>query len=113
MATNRNMIIGERVRFYRLSKGITMEGLLEAIGSDLPFQSLSRYEKGTGRWPADLLIDIAIFLKVDIRKLTGMDGEDIAEDEERIAETYKTRILDMAPKARTLIYKIIDGIRSF
>lgn len=112
MVINRNILIGERVRFYRTSKGLTQAEMASALPVPLSGQQLSKYENGDNRWPADTLIGIAIFLGIDIRLLTGLeDGKHEGKDSDGWeAERYKNILLGMRERARKVIYKIIDGV---
>ncbi len=111
---NYNSFIGERVRFYRTSHGLSMETMAEKFSTPISGQMLARYETGKARWPADLVIEIASYLHVDIRLLTGQqdikpEGDDEKEWE---AEKYKHLLLSMSDKARKVIYYLIDGVKN-
>lgn len=109
-----NALIGERVRFYRTSKGITLDKMAASFSVPISGQQLAKYEVGKSRWPADLLIEIAKDLRLDIRLLTGLeDGKHEGKDDaEWDAERYKSIILSLNEKARKVVYKIIDGIKT-
>ena len=108
----RNALIGERVRFYRTSKELSLEKLANSLPTPVSGQQLAKYETGVSRWPADLLVDIAVKMRIDIRLLTGLEsgkheGKDTPEWE---AEKYKSIILSLSERTRKVIFKIIDGV---
>ncbi len=110
--TDLNELIGERVRFYRTTRKMS----LEHVGGKLPIPitaaQLARYETGQSRWTADTLVGIAKVLRVDIRLLVGLeDGKHEGKDSpEWDAEKYKCMLLELPEKTRRIVYKIIDGI---
>lgn len=115
MTTDRNTLIGDRVRFYRTAKGWSLATLAGMMPKPICGQQLARYETGQCRWPANLLIDMAVALAVDIRILTGLeDGKHEGKDNaEWDAERYKYLMLKLPEKARKVLYKIIDELTDF
>lgn len=113
MQQPRNALIGERVRFYRTARDMTMSDLAARLENPITQQQLARYETGISRWPADLLVDIAVIFKLDIRLLTGLeDGKhEGKEDDEWDAEKYKSILLTMPIAARKVVYGIIEDLR--
>lgn len=113
MAKDRNKIIGERVRFYRTARDMTMSDLVEALGNPILHQQLAKLEQGKARWTAVLLYEISCVLDVDIRKLIGIEGTDkgghVGPDEWK-AEKYRGLLLKLHPDVRTLVYRLIDGL---
>lgn len=71
MGTERNTQIGIRVRKQRKEAGLSLQAMAEALPEKISFQHLAQYENGVSRWPAVLLSDVAVVLKVDIRRLLG------------------------------------------
>lgn len=108
-----NYLIGERVRFYRTSHGISLENLGAAVTNPISGQMLARYETGQSRWPADLVVDISTELGVDIRLLTGLEDKKplMESTEEWELEKYKHILFSMSDKARKIIYLIINGVK--
>lgn len=109
MMTDRNAIIGERVRFYRTAQDISQVRMAEELPRKISPQQLAVYESGKSRWPADLLCEVGDFLKIDIRILAGVEdpGEHQGDWE---AERYKNILLSMKKKMREMAYAFIDKI---
>lgn len=110
--TDMNELIGERVRFYRTSRKLSLEHVAEKLPTPITGAQLARYETGQSRWPADTLVGIARILRTDIRLLVGLeDGKHEGKSSpEWDAEKYKCIMLELPEKNRKIIYKIIDGI---
>lgn len=56
--------VGKRVKFARLSKGLSQTDLAGAVG--LTFQQIQKYEKGTNRISASRLYEFAGILERDV-----------------------------------------------
>lgn len=112
--TDINKVIGERVRFYRTTRKMTMEKLAEQLAVPISPTQLHKYETGVSRWSADLVCDIAMIFRLDVRLLLGMeDGKHEGKStEEWDAERYKCIILTLPVKVRGVIYRIIDSIKT-
>lgn len=71
--------VGARLRFRRMSMGMSQEALAEAVG--LRFQQIQKYEKGQNRIGAGRLFHLANALKVPIafffEDLPQSQGEDL------------------------------------
>ena len=52
-----NLAIGQRLRFFRLSQGMSQSEVARAIG--ISFQQLQKYERGTNRLSVENMIKIA------------------------------------------------------
>lgn len=112
MLDARNKLTGERVRYYRTAREMSLQKLADSLPVPVGAQQLSKYENGVSRWPADLVCDLAKVLRVDVRLLLGLEdgkheGKDSAEWD---AERYKHTLLNMTQKARRVAYRIIDGV---
>jgi transcriptional regulator with XRE-family HTH domain len=59
-----DLYVGQRVKTHRLLKGMTQEGLGDALG--ITFQQVQKYEKGTNRVSASKLQKIADVLSTSI-----------------------------------------------
>lgn len=68
--------VGSRLRYRRLSLGMSQEALAEAVG--LRFQQIQKYEKGQNRIGASRLYRLAVALKVPL----GYFFEDLPESPE-------------------------------
>ncbi|NPU15639.1 helix-turn-helix transcriptional regulator [Bradyrhizobium sp. 83012] len=62
-------IIGNRIRRFRIAKGLSQEELARRLG--LSFQQIQKYEKGTNRVDAARLVQIARTLEADILEFYG------------------------------------------
>ena len=107
---NRNAIIGDLVRYYRTSRDMSMQKLADALAEPFTHQQMAKYETGKSRWPADLLLEIADILEVDIQFLMVKKGINTDNHEAWAAERYKSIMLKLPFKARQVVYSIIDGV---
>lgn len=109
---DRNTIIGENVRYYRTARRLSLQELANGLPRKLTAQQIANYETGKSRWPADLLAEVSLFLRADIRRLVGTEFSirPRKESEEWKAESYKNILLSMKGKTRLLVYRIIDAI---
>ena len=64
MENNFNEHLGKKLRFRRLSLGLTQSKVGEGIG--YTFQQIQKYEKGTNGVSSEKLLDLANFLKVPV-----------------------------------------------
>nr|WP_197975525.1 helix-turn-helix transcriptional regulator [Rhizobium sp. CFBP 8762] len=62
--TDRDRLIGDRVRAARTLRGLSQEKLGEACG--VTFQQIQKYERGTNRVSGSRFIDIALALDVTV-----------------------------------------------
>lgn len=71
--------VGARLRYRRLSLGMSQEALAEAVG--LRFQQIQKYEKGQNRIGASRLFRLAKVLKVPLEYFfedaEGLDSDDM------------------------------------
>lgn len=63
-ATKHDVVLGQRLRAQRLSRGLSQEELADRLG--VTFQQLQKYEKGTNRIAATRLQEISALLKLPI-----------------------------------------------
>ena len=64
MASEVDVIIGKRLRFYRTQSGVSQTALGEHV--NLTFQQIQKYEKGSNRVSVSRLIEFANFLDFTI-----------------------------------------------
>jgi transcriptional regulator with XRE-family HTH domain len=108
---DRNALIGERVRFYRTARDMSMAQLCDMLEIDITLQQFARYETNLSRWPADLLCQVADALQTDIRILLGLEEQSKKlKGPEWEAEKYKGIILDLPAKSRKAVFNMIDGL---
>jgi transcriptional regulator with XRE-family HTH domain len=67
-----DVAVGARIRMRRKSLGVTQAGLAEALG--LTFQQIQKYERGTNRVSASMLVRTARRLDCSVGYLVGEDG---------------------------------------
>ena len=60
-------IVGQNIRIFRKSRGMSQSALGEAIG--LTFQQIQKYEKGTNRVGSSRLVEIATALQIPVARL--------------------------------------------
>ena len=110
MTDPRNKLIGDRVRYYRTSKGWSLDKLATSIENPLSGQQLAKYETGVSRWPTDLVCDIAVTMRVDVRLLVGLESgkHEGKETDEWEAEKYKNLLLGMPRDFRSFMYNTIN-----
>ncbi|AXH64779.1 helix-turn-helix transcriptional regulator [Providencia huaxiensis] len=77
MAKNKNVyaLLGNHLRKARVSKGLSGNELGEII--HLSQQQVSRYELGINKLSLDKLIEIVIFLDIDINEITKIIAKQV------------------------------------
>jgi transcriptional regulator with XRE-family HTH domain len=88
--------VGQRVRAYRLSKGLSQSALGQMLG--VTFQQIQKYERGTNRMGSSRLKKVATIFGVPVGALFG--EEDNGGDEtidslvtEVLSEPHATQLL--------------------
>lgn len=66
-----DVTVGTRIRFTRKLRNISQQALAKTIG--VSFQQVQKYERGSNRVSASMLVRIADALEVDITDLFGRD----------------------------------------
>ena len=69
-----DIAVGARIRVRRLALGMSQSDL--GRGLSLTFQQVQKYERGTNRVSASMLVKIAAILKTSVAALIGEDGSD-------------------------------------
>jgi transcriptional regulator with XRE-family HTH domain len=72
-----DVMVGARIRVFRIHRGISQTGLAEQIG--VTFQQVLKYEKGLNRVGASRLLRIATVLGVSIGELFESPGDKVAD----------------------------------
>ena len=62
LAEGIDVVIGKRLRFYRLQKGVSQTEIGAHVG--LTFQQIQKYEKGSNRLSTSRLLQFAAFLDI-------------------------------------------------
>jgi len=70
--------VGARVRLRRKSIGVSQSKLAEALG--LTFQQVQKYERGTNRISASMLVKIASRLEISVAELVGEAPGAVSDD---------------------------------
>lgn len=89
-----DVLVGQRVRAYRLARGMSQTALAEKVG--VTFQQIQKYEKGVNRIGSGRLKRVSTVLGVGIAALFG------DEESERPAQDPLTEILAQPLAARLL-----------
>jgi transcriptional regulator with XRE-family HTH domain len=74
-----DLAVGARIRARRKAVGMSQTRLGEGIG--LTFQQIQKYERGTNRVSASVLVHLAARLGVPAADLLGDDGSTVAQSE--------------------------------
>ena len=69
--------VGTRIRLRRKAQKISQQALAESLG--LTFQQIQKYERGTNRVSASMLVKIARRLETTVGDLVGEDGSSSSE----------------------------------
>lgn len=88
-----DVTVGTRIRFTRKMKNLSQQALAEAIG--VSFQQVQKYERGSNRVSASMLVRIADFLEVDISDLFGRANARGAIDDQLADLLATTGALDV------------------
>jgi transcriptional regulator with XRE-family HTH domain len=91
-----DMRVGQRVRAYRLSRGMTQMALGERVG--VTFQQIQKYERGVNRMGSSRLKKVATILGISVAALFGEDQNHSDETldgllSETHCQQYTTRLL--------------------
>ncbi len=117
-ASDYDQSLGERVRAERLAATMSQEELAAKIG--VTFQQLQKYEKGSNRISAAMLLQIAAALKIPaarlyedapVRKIKG-DGGDVRGmiDNLRAIKLLKAFERLKGEKDRALVISLCEGL---
>jgi len=69
-----DIAVGARIRVRRQALGMSQSDL--SGGLNLTFQQIQKYERGTNRVSASMLVKIAAILETSVAALVGEDGAD-------------------------------------
>ncbi len=91
-----DILVGGRIRFYRIINGISQGELARAIG--LTFQQVQKYEKGVNRIAPSRLVRVAKILKVQAHDFfpTEDDLRSFEEHGEMYFSQYARAGMDLA-----------------
>ena len=67
-----DVAVGARVRIRRRTLGLSQTQLANGLG--ITFQQVQKYERGSNRVSASMLVKIAAILKTSVAALVGEDG---------------------------------------
>ncbi len=101
--------LGERVRLYRLKKGLSQKDL--AFNLQISFQQIQKYEKGDNRISSERLCKIAQALQVPVErlvdKLYGAESKSVPPSpiEHQLLERFDAI---SKPSTRQLIVQLVD-----
>ncbi len=109
--TEHDTIIGKRLRYARLVRGLSQSDLADAIG--VRFQQVQKYETGMNRISASKLFLAARVLHVDISHFSiNADGESILDDSASLRAAHLVSKMSTAMKdsALRVLSAMIDGV---
>nr|WP_282551883.1 helix-turn-helix transcriptional regulator [Providencia rustigianii] len=86
-------VLGNHLRKARVSKGLSGQELAGII--QLSQQQISRYELGINKLSLDKLIEIAIFLDIDINEITKMIINNLNGKEKLLHKRHNNQIVLM------------------
>lgn len=91
-----DVLVGQRVRAYRLSRRMSQSALGEKVG--VTFQQIQKYERGANRIGGSRLKKIATILGVNVAAFFGEDGTDCHQTADDLltnvlSHRYATRLL--------------------
>lgn len=101
--------LGARVRLVRTSRKMTQSELAQAVG--LTFQQIQKYEQGSNRISARMLLQLGQALKVDFSALVAPEGARSAEtvrsrDEEQLLAWFGL----MSPARQRLVLALAEAL---
>lgn len=99
--------VGARIRFIRLERGMTQEGLGDAMG--ITFQQIQKYEKGTNAVASARIPALCKILKIapgDLFDGHAFKVADIVDD--TIAIEIGIRVAKLGTKARRAMMAFLD-----
>lgn len=67
-----DVAVGARIRIRRRDRDLSQGQLASGLG--ITFQQVQKYEKGTNRVSASMLVKTAVILKTSVAALVGEDG---------------------------------------
>ena len=111
-----DVMVGARIRVFRINQKISQTDLAEQIG--VTFQQVQKYEKGTNRIGASRLSRIAAVLGISVGELFESPGEKSSDSTllfRLLAEPGALRVLKpytrtSDPRVRHAIAELIEGI---
>lgn len=101
-----DLLVGERIREIRQTKGISQEALAAKIG--ITYQQLQKYEKAENRISASRLFDLAYALKTPISSFFDQSTQPLILDK-AIAQLI-ARFSAMTPAKQKLVSKLVKEL---
>lgn len=74
-----DVLVGQRLAALRRLNGLTVSALAAAL--DIPTQLIADYENGCLRAPADVLIELGIFFRIQLAELFLPDASACPDDD--------------------------------
>lgn len=92
--TEANQLLGNCLRLVRRNAGLTQLELAEAIG--ISGQQVQKYEKGTNRIPAEVLMKLSLKLQIPIRHFFPVNYDDKTNDNLDVLRDFNDRMTSMS-----------------
>ncbi|WP_214608063.1 helix-turn-helix domain-containing protein [Citrifermentans pelophilum] len=100
-------VIGKKIREFRLSAGLTQEGLAERLG--VTFQQVQKYERGVTKVNLMRLQELAIILGVPVSAFfdeSSLVVFYLSEEESRLLKAFK----QVPETLRGSVLEIVDNL---
>lgn len=103
--------VGARLRFIRIERGMTQEGLGDAMG--ITFQQIQKYEKGTNAVASSripLLCEVLKIEPTDLFNGHAFKAKGVVDD--TFAIDIGIRVVKLGPKARRAVTMFLELVES-
>lgn len=103
-----DVAVGQRIRLTRKARGISAQKLGESI--NVSFQQITKYETGSNRVSASMLIRIAERLDTTVAALVGEDGAPAPVQDDLSAFVHSGPGLRLAAAAKDLPPHVLSAV---
>lgn len=103
-----DVAVGQRIRLTRKARGVSQAALAEHLG--VSFQQTQKYEKGSNRVSASMLIRIAERLETTVGALVGEDGAPAPVQDDLSAFVHSGPGLRLATAAKDLPPHVLSAV---
>jgi len=101
--------LGERLRIVRTVRGLTQAELAKAVG--LSFQQIQKYEQGSNRVSASMLLELSRAMRTDFSGMVAPNGGTPSDtikslDEEQLLAAYE----QLNPTRKRLVLDLAEAL---